>query len=1350
MIGTLSKLDESYSLQTAANNAGEGNFRDPSGIYFFDEGRKFISYSRSDEKLGEFWSSNPYTTVGIITCRNTINIRNDITPGFDRIENFEIGAGGTAIYFTTWDGGFSDTTVNKRSIQQTYLGVANSIGSIQRTGAAVSFVFNNQTEASGQGLAGLRFSADGTRCWVLDRNGIQHIPGPGIRSLVLSEPWVVGTATTGTPTTGGWATSFYNGNVQGFEWDDKGNTLYQVDDGATAVFQWKNFTRGDENAFNVEYLRSSNYWSYVYNLRYDGQQDHIQARKVFNHTSGNPEVGLTTQRGKDFWMFDDDSTLHHWKLGKWAWDLDERNLNWQGKSYLRGTTHKPTDLSWNKLDWYDNGYTLVARRSSLQFKYRCDPPYETLGVLDVQLSECVGVQTANLGVGSIRRSYKEGATGFTFNDVGDKVYFLDGYQQNLIQVGLNTYYDVSSFKREAVFSTQDQEQRPHSVGFNTDGTKMFIMGGQRHIIKGYTLGTAFEINSATPDGNDFDGRQYARDTERFKFTPDGTRLFICDNVYNNIYGFTLSTPFDLSTVSFASSSPKILGVGTVTSLEWNHDGTRLHVSGSQQYRIANQETTDSIRFSPYNANFTTNAAYNKATVDSYHVGIPWDLNSIVPSKRDNMLEGIAGEIIWNFPDDLVNANRTGMSTITGITYSHDGKYFFGSVHAGNTLMKFSVDEPWKFDKYHRLEDYHAVGSNLTRISYTEPTNDNRLSAGFAKTGLFSQETEAGDNYYFGIGTAFYRSRPVSGNVPTIFTDVNQDHLSIKFVNDGYDMYISNNYHLNYYRLKYPYKIDTPSEVEWRSRWDGQDKHFYRPHFFDNDHPFYPGKIMMNYAGVGVGLWSVGTGFTHKAACHRPDTAVHNQAFLGCGSSISYDKVATGINSSMLTGIGDMAFNNDGDTLYLLDTYQDRLWQYSLDSPYDVSSICGFTTFIFLKDFENVTQDGGIKNFKWVPDGSEIIFFSRDGDELTSYIPFNNWDIRQLTLSKSKELSGIGTFGKKFDMQFSDDGKNFYFLDRFYEDAESAPNWPRVAGNNARVWQRPIATAWDINSIDTSVGIGTSVRMDRTYNTRTDYTGLTWDKNGEWVMLHVRDSTTADTYKLNTPWDLSEGYEIIWSGDSVTTGSGYTNFLHFPMRRPNYKPDNLSEYSSDWETNKYLDGYWEYQFDENIAMVGANFTPLLPYQNRYSMNQPSNYLFQNDQVNYSSYIGYGPKVDTSVFYMIDDGNFYTQASDGRYTYSIDNGRGNIAEGYSLTNWTSNIISAGSSLCMGSQSYAIYDPLGGNKQWVMDSNNQNYQTPGRGDTPEHNVGIFQLEVTDRYNSSYRYSSNKEIRTIENYPD
>ena len=148
-------------------------------------------------------------------------------------------------------------------------------------------------------------------------------------------------------------------------------------------------------------------------------------------------------------------------------------------------------------------------------------------------------------------SQETDATGVRFNADGTKMFVVGYSGDDVNEYALSSGFDVSTASFTDSFSVSSQESSPTGLAFNTDGTKMFIVGSSGDDVNEYALSTGFDVSTAsfTDNLSLADQTTYPQD---ICFNTDGTKMFI-SCIYENIFQYTLSTGFDVSTASFANT-----------------------------------------------------------------------------------------------------------------------------------------------------------------------------------------------------------------------------------------------------------------------------------------------------------------------------------------------------------------------------------------------------------------------------------------------------------------------------------------------------------------------------------------------------------------------------------------------------------------------------------------------------------------------------------------------------------------------------------------------------------------------------------------------------------------------------
>jgi hypothetical protein len=128
------------------------------------------------------------------------------------------------------------------------------------------------------------------------------------------------------------------------------------------------------------------------------------------------------------------------------------------------------------------------------------------------------------------------------------------------------------------------------VYIKPDGTKMYLLDGSDEAIHQYSLSTAFDISTASYDTNktkDITG--YGSNHKGLFFKPDGTQVFTSE--FTTIRSFSLTTPWDISTLTFSGNKSKSIGGSQNRSLYIKSDGSYIYWAETSSDVIYQSEMT---------------------------------------------------------------------------------------------------------------------------------------------------------------------------------------------------------------------------------------------------------------------------------------------------------------------------------------------------------------------------------------------------------------------------------------------------------------------------------------------------------------------------------------------------------------------------------------------------------------------------------------------------------------------------------------------------------------------------------------------------------------------------------------
>ena len=144
--------------------------------------------------------------------------------------------------------------------------------------------------------------------------------------------------------------------------------------------------------------------------------------------------------------------------------------------------------------------------------------------------------------------------------------------------------DVTVQKAAAVifnnsFDVSSEDNGPRGVAFDAAGTRMFMVGTASDSVHTYDLSTAFDVTTAS-FATSFDVSSQDDSPRGVTFAPNGSRMFVSGSSTDKVYQYNLGTDFDTTTASFSGNALDTSSEdGVPQGVAFNTNGTRMFVPG---------------------------------------------------------------------------------------------------------------------------------------------------------------------------------------------------------------------------------------------------------------------------------------------------------------------------------------------------------------------------------------------------------------------------------------------------------------------------------------------------------------------------------------------------------------------------------------------------------------------------------------------------------------------------------------------------------------------------------------------------------------------------------------------------
>ena len=170
-----------------------------------------------------------------------------------------------------------------------------------------------------------------------------------------------------------------------------------------------------------------------------------------------------------------------------------------------------------------------------------------------------------------------------FKPDGKVMYVVDNATLSIRQYNLTTAWDTSTLQYDDDFDVSNEDQL-RSLAFKPDGTRMYVTGNETEVIQQFTLSTPWDVTTATKDATQSSALTSKEDNPRsIQFHSSGTIFYIGGGGTDSIHKYTLTTPWDVSTLEFSqsysfSTQVSSSGASTMTGFIFSANFTKLYIT----------------------------------------------------------------------------------------------------------------------------------------------------------------------------------------------------------------------------------------------------------------------------------------------------------------------------------------------------------------------------------------------------------------------------------------------------------------------------------------------------------------------------------------------------------------------------------------------------------------------------------------------------------------------------------------------------------------------------------------------------------------------------------------------------
>ena len=337
---------------------------------------------------------------------------------------------------------------------------------------------------------------------------------------------------------------------------------------------------------------------------------------------------------------------------------------------------------------------------------------------------------------------------------GDTELFLLDDSETLTRFTLSVPGDIESAVGQESFSVSGQLGDAYDLVFKPDGTKFYVASVNVERIYEYDLSTPWLLSTASYSGNFGSTAAFApSNLSGFVIKPDGVTALAVSNGNDRIGQFTMSAPWDISTLAYDNVFYDISASSNPTSLQVTPDGKGLVVTDAS--------APDSV----FQINLDT----------------AWDISTA--SYEPGLLDVSAQD-----------------GTPLGLHFKPDGTKFYVVGNDNDRVYEYQMNTPW------RVSSGFYTGSSFSTLGQTAFPNDMH----FKPDGLAMYVHDSSAVYQYSLGTAWDLSS-VSFTKSLSIPDASVRSILFSPTGDRFYVHIEVLGEVHQYDMSTPWEIDTATK-----------------------------------------------------------------------------------------------------------------------------------------------------------------------------------------------------------------------------------------------------------------------------------------------------------------------------------------------------------------------------------------------------------------------------------------------------------------------------------------------------------------------------------------------------------
>jgi sugar lactone lactonase YvrE len=312
-----------------------------------------------------------------------------------------------------------------------------------------------------------------------------------------------------------------------------------------------------------------------------------------------------------------------------------------------------------------------------------------------------------------------------------KLYVIDSSADTIYQNSLSDGYIFSDYNNLKSFLLSGQDGSPQGVYIGAAGTAMYIVGNTNDTIYQYTLSTAYDVSTISYSG--ISSLISARETNPtdITFSDDGTKVYVVGqtaagagliSLGEYVHQFNLTTAWNVGTAGYSTSFYVNPQTSTAPNgLTIGAGGTAMYVNNSSNVYQYTLGTAWEVNTSSY-----TSKTFVISTQDAGPQSIYFKDNGTKMYMLGSINDAIYQYSLstpWDISttsSDTKLFNVGGQETnANGLYFKPDGKTVYIVGSTGDAVVSYDLDIPWEISSFSKSLNVATQEVGSTGVRLTE-------------------------------------------------------------------------------------------------------------------------------------------------------------------------------------------------------------------------------------------------------------------------------------------------------------------------------------------------------------------------------------------------------------------------------------------------------------------------------------------------------------------------------------------------------------------------------------------------------------------------------------------------------